>query len=285
MWDNKNKNVSVTPSNQYVIWNIDISEIAYDATLNVEPGCLGIYIVNGQLRSNNPSGRWLINPKKEKRANNQQKLLGVTADKTFIIHCGVGGVAYKDWELNIETTVGAHGDCRVRILDAWTLYKTLGKTDITPDDVDDYVRAKLSELMTTELASVLQNYDYLTITTEQSRIADALREKFRKEVEVVGLELETFALKKIFFNEKYEADRKAAFEKENKRKEDKAQRREEERRQYAEIDALKSLSEINMGNNNGNNNQRVQQSTFCPKCGNKVDGGAMFCPVCGKKLS
>lgn len=281
LFGSKKNSVTVTQNADYVIWDIDISGVAYDTTLNVEAGCFGLYIVNGQLRSNNPAGRWLINPKSEKRDQNKLQLLGVTADKTFLIHCGVGEVPYKDWDMGVETTVGMRGDCKVRILNAWTIYNTLGKSNITSKDIDNYVYSKIAELMKTQLAKVLEKYDYLTITTQQSEVSNVLFEAFREELGKVGLQMEEFSLLGFNFNESYIKGRNEALQKDKEKKEDKQKRREEERQQRAEIEMIKDLASIS---NQPKKEMEAPRTIYCPKCGQKLDGGAAFCPNCGKKL-
>lgn len=281
LFGSKKNSVSVTQNADYVIWDIDISGVAYDTTLNVEAGCFGLYIVNGQLRSNNPAGRWLINPKSEKRDQNKLQLLGVTADKTFVIPCGVGEVPYKDWDLGTETKVGMRGSAKVRILNAWTLYNTLGKSNIKSIDIDNYVHSKIAELMTTQLAKVLEKYDYLTITTQQSEVSNVLFEKFREELGKVGLQMEEFSLEGFHFKDEYVKSRNEALQKDKEKKEDKQKRREEERRQQAEIDMIKDLASIS---NQPKKEVEAPRTTYCPKCGQKLDGNAVFCPNCGKKI-
>lgn len=287
-WNKKGqKKVNVAASDKYVIWNVDVADVEYDTEVCVEPGCAGIYIVNGAMRPKLAAGSvYLINSKKERKDIRSIQLLGVMEGKTFTIHCGVGGVPFKDNLRDRTTTVGAHGDCQVNIFNGWMLYTTLGKKDITAEDVDEYVRGKLSELMTTELALVLQHYNYHTVTSEQSHIADELKYKFEEKLEAVGLQLTSFALKKIFFSDEYVNSIKADEEKEKEMKEAKRERREQERRQNAEIDALKSLAEISMSSAGSAPQPQPQQPQFtvCPKCGSKVDSRTLYCPACGKKL-
>ena len=64
----KIKNVVVSSNETYVIWSENIDEIARDTTLNVEAGCIALYIVNGVLKSINTPGRWLIKSKEEEKS-------------------------------------------------------------------------------------------------------------------------------------------------------------------------------------------------------------------------
>ena len=275
------KSVSINVNDKYVMWEADISNVAFNAEVTIEAGCRGIYLVNGKKDAIFMPGRRRINAKEDKRDKNVYRLIGVCADKSFVVKIGIGGVPYKDWEMNIETTVGGHGDCTVCIQDPYELYTKMGKANVTQEDVDEYIRAKISELLKTELALVLQNCDYFTITTQQSFIASQLIQKFKTELMQIGVDCDNFSLKEIFFPEEYSKARKAKeAENEQKEKEDEA-RRQREREQRAEIDAFNSLNLSNMGNSNSSNSNKTG---FCPACGKKLPADAAFCPDCGKRL-
>lgn len=276
------KSVAINVNDKYVMWEVDISNVAYNAEVTIEAGCRAIYLVNGKKEAILMPGRRRINAKEDKRDKNTLRLIGVCAEKNFVVRIGVGGVPYKDWEMNIETTVGTHGDCSVCIQDPYELYKRIGKSDVTQEDVDEFIRSKISELLKTELALVLQNCDYFTVTTEQSHISSQLIQKFKTELFNVGVDCDNFSLKEIFFPEEYSKARKAKEENDKKRKEEKEQRREREREQRAEIDAFNSLNLSNVGGSNTTNNPT---SGFCPACGSKIPSDAKFCTGCGKKIS
>lgn len=276
--DDKVKNVAINVNDKYVMWEVDISNVAYDAELVVEAGCRGIYLVNGKKDVIFMPGRRRINAKEDKKDGNAYRLIGVCADKNFVVRIGIGGVPYKDWEMNIETTVGGHGDCTVCIQDPYELYTRMGKANITQEDIDDFIRAKISELLKTELALVLQNCDYFTITTQQSFIASQLINKFKTELMQMGVDCENFSLKEIFFPEQYMQERRAKEDQKEERKREREEQRRREQEQQAEIDAFNSMN-FNMVNNSS-----AGKASYCPGCGTKVPSDAGFCPGCGKKL-
>ena len=70
----KVKSVTIKVNNDYVIWNENIEDIVRDATLIVEPGCVGIYIVDGMLKSVNPAGKWLLKSKEEDKKKSALQL-------------------------------------------------------------------------------------------------------------------------------------------------------------------------------------------------------------------
>lgn len=292
----KIKNLVVSPSTEYVIWSQDLENVVKGATLNVEAGCVALYIVNGVLKSINTPGRWVIKNKEECKTNSRLQLVCVNTDKTFNILCGVGNIPYKDEEMNASTVVGAHGECKIRIAQAWSLFGARGKANITAEEIDEYVRLKMCELMTTRLAQVLQNYEYDNIMTQQSTIAADLQTKFSERLNEVGIEVESFAIGGIRFPEEYLSKREEFFAEQRKKKADKERRREEERAQRAEIDNVIALANATQGlNTNANvvpvapanntaNSDANRAIKYCTQCGTKVSRDAAFCPSCGYKF-
>lgn len=292
----KVKEVTISTNDEYVIWNVDVSDVARDATLHVEQGALGIYIVNGATRSVNNAGRWVINSKADEKLGNRIQLVGANADRTYEILCGIGGVPFKDMEINAETVVGAHGECKISVLQPWILCNVLGKTTVKLDDIDTYIRAKLSELMTSSLADVLQKYDYSSINTRLSDISAEMKDKLFDEFEKIGIGIETFSLNGIHFAEDYRQKRTEYFDNVNRKKEEKEARRERERAQRAEIDAINSLVggiQTPSAQANANTAQDLNSNApgvnvpvkYCSRCGMKLSADSVFCSGCGKKLS
>ena len=302
----KIKNLSIAPSSEYVIWSEDLGNIARDTTLIVGAGCVGLYLVNGVLKSINTPGRWLIKSRAEEKEKSALQLICVNTDKTFEVCCGVGNIPFKDFELNYETVVGAHGECKIRISQPWPLYMTFAHAPITAEEVEGYIKLKLSEIMTSRLAEVLQHYDYNNVMTQQSAIADDLTKKFSQSLQDIGIEVVSFALAGIQFNEDYQEQRKNFFDGQNRRKSEKEERRQKEREQRAEIDSIVAIANAtrnlnptvseqpavpSMPINNApsfapqvNNAGNSSEINFCPRCGAKLLRSAIFCPGCGKKL-
>ena len=288
--------VSVNPD--YVIWNENIENATRDAEVIVSPGCLALYLVNGQLRSIlNPGQKWLIKSKEEEKSHSELALLGANIDKTFEVCCGVGNIPFKDFELNFDTVVGAHGECKIRVSQPLILYTTIGHSPVSADEIDAYVKLKLSEIMTTRLAEVLQHYDYNNIMTQQSVIASDLEKRFAQRLNDIGLEIVSFALAGIMFNEEYQEKRKEFFEKQNERKAEKEKRRNEAREQRAEIDNIIAIANAAQNINTAPQAPQApatpsapqapgvnQPVKYCPRCGMKMEQSAIFCPGCGKKL-
>ncbi|MBR2337161.1 MAG: SPFH domain-containing protein [Clostridia bacterium] len=295
----KIRNLTVAPREDYVIWTEDLTNIVRETTLTVSAGCVALYLVNGVIKSINIPGRALIKSKAEDKSNSKLELICVNTDKTFEICCGVGNIPFKDSEINCETVVGAHGECKIRISQPWPLYTTFGHAPISAEEIDSYVKLKLNEIMTTRLAEVLQHYDYSNIMTQQSAIAADLEKRFSQRLNDIGLEVTSFALAGIMFNAEYQEKRREYFEMQNCRQAEKLERRAREREQRAEIDNVIAIANATKNLNTSSNVTPPQPAApvtpppqpqsgarlnFCPRCGTKVDPSAIHCSGCGKKL-
>ena len=170
----KVKKIDVTLNPNYIMWEVNLDNIVRDTLLTVGEGCSALYLVNGSLQSINTSGTWRINTKEEEKSKAQLRLIGVNSDKLYEIMFGVGGIHYKDWELNIETDVGAHGTFRFRMINPWVVFSALGKANITVDDIDEYIIRKVKEQTATQLSNLLQKYDYLSIQTQTEKLSNDL---------------------------------------------------------------------------------------------------------------
>lgn len=288
---NKVKSITISPSDKYVIWEEKLEDLAKDCDLIVSPGCVGLYIVNGALKSLNTPGKWIINTKDEVKDKSNLTLIAVNSDKLFDVFCGVGNIPYHDLDLEIDGTVGAHGECKLRISHAWALFTSLGRTPITAAEIDEFAKAKLVEIMSSQIAAAVSKYSYDDVKAKQSEISAELEKQIGKAIINIGLEVETFSLRGITFSQEYMDKRQAYFENEKKKKEEKRERRENERAQRAELENVISI--VNATKNlapqapaaapeaPARPNHTVR---YCPKCGAQLPADAKFCSVCGEKL-
>lgn len=292
----KIKSITVSTNPNYVIWEEDLTNIVRNTKLVVENGCDALYFVDGKFRNAHGAGSWLIKSKEEDKEQCKLQLICVNRSKTFDVCCGVGNVPFHDLEISYETVVGAHGECKVRIMQAKALYETLGHAPITADEIDEYVKLKLGEIMTTRLAEVLQNYDYNSIMTQQSVIAADLQKQFNKSLEDIGIDIVSFALAGFMFNADYQTARKEYFDKQTRMQEEREAARRREREQRTEIDNIIALTNATANLNvtttptapaqpPQQNNTINRMVKYCPKCGTQVEKAASFCPNCGTKLS
>ena len=294
------KQITVSPNPDYVIWNEDLDNIVRDTEVIIGPGCQAIYMVDGAISCRIVADglRTFIKSKEEEKRKCDLKLICINTGKTFELFVGGGNIPFKDYDLNAETLVGAHGKCNVRVMDAYKLYTTIGHCPITADEIGAYVKLKLSEIMTTRLAEVLQHYDYNNITTQKSSIADDLVKKFSDALYEIGMDITSFAFAGIMFDDEYQEKRQAHFDAENQRKLEKEERRRKEREQRNEIDNIVAIANATKNidvsapaapsapvtppaPNAPGVNQPVK---YCPRCGMKMEQSAVFCPGCGKKL-
>jgi len=152
------------------------------------------------------------------------------------------------------------------------------------------MKLKLGEIMTTTLAEVLQDYNYSTISTQQSDIANTLAKRCSVKLNDIGVQVEDFVLAGIKFSDEFKGQRAAFFEEENRKKDEKTARREKEREQRAEVDMIASIAKATQPSNAGamptpfTQNETNQSIKYCTKCGVKLPGDAAFCSVCGYKF-
>jgi len=278
----KVKNINVALNPQFIMWEVDLANIVRDTSLQVSDGCIALYVVNGMLQSINTPGQWVINTKEEEKSGAKLRLIAVNSDKLYSILCGVGGVPYKDWELNLETQVGAHGTCRFRIINAWAIYTALGKTNVTVDDIDDYIKPQLIEVIRVQLANVLQKYDFSSVQTQVGKMSKDLSDLMVDRFAPLGIEIENFSLEEIFFNEEYKQKRAAAFEYENDMKKAKEMKRERERALRAQAELYTSIKNVVGDGDVEEALEFINRGIICPVCGAKNDIGASVCSKCGK---
>ena len=100
----------------------------------------------------------------------------------FEICCGVGGVPFNDRELEKDTVVGTNADMKLRIKDPWKLYTMMGNRDIAESEINDFLRAKLAEILKTELAKQLQFNTYFTLTAQTGKMSETVAELIKRNV-------------------------------------------------------------------------------------------------------
>ena len=282
----KVRSINISINNDYVIWPVDLEGVVKDAELTVNTGCIGLYIVDGVLKSINVPGRSIINSRDEVKARSSIQLIAINTEKTFDILCGVGAIPFHDDEIGVDAQVGAFGDCRVTISNAWAIYNAIGRAPLTADEVSQYAKAKMLELMRSAIADAIINYDYTDIISKQSDIASVIQKKFGKELINIGVEVTSFALQKIHFNEEYIAQRDEYFRKEKEKQDNKIRRREEERQHQRELETVMAIA--NISNQNpapvAPAAPAANATQFCTKCGTQIPANAKFCSCCGNKI-
>lgn len=276
--------IVVQPNNEKLMWSIDTSRLAYDAELIVNMGCQVLYIVNGSLSNEFDAGKYIINPKKQRRENNIITLVGVNRGRTFSLVWGVGEIPYRDRDSKTETEIGMNGEYTLQLLQPATLYTTFGKTDVLPEDIADRTRSKLAEILKTQLSKKVENYSYINIQSAQGQISEMIQKSFEKEMFKLGFTLESFALKEIYFPEEFKNKRIqdiAKGDEYDNRLSKAAEEKLVRRRQREEMDTMK---EFLKGVNASAAHSEPSADPKCPVCGMLCKAGTLFCPKCGKKL-
>lgn len=281
IFSKKNKSILVSPSNTYGIWNVPVSDIAVNTEVIIDTGCLVSYAVNGQFRNTYEAGnKIVINEKWEHKSITKLALVAANSEKVFEICCGVGGVPFNDRELETDTVVGTNADMKLRIKDPWKLYTMMGNRDIAESEINDFLRAKLAEILKTELAKQLQFNTYFTLTVQTGKMSETVAELIKRNVlDSYGLSMvsNSFALNNFIFQDDYLELRKRAG---NSRAENNIVEEEVKairKRTRAELEAISAIGEASKP-------QAEQTGTKCPKCGVEVKKGTNFCPACGAKI-
>lgn len=276
--------IVVQQDNDKLMWGIDTSLLAYDAKLIVNMGCQVLYIVNGSLSNVFDAGRYIINPKKQRKENNNIALVGVNRGKTFSLVWGVGEIPYRDKDSKTETEIGMNGEYTLQLLQPATLYTSFGKADILPKDVADKTRSKLAETLKTQLSKQLGNYSYMNIQSAQGQISDMIRDAFGKEMFELGFTLAGFALKEIYFPEEFKIGRLQDIAKGDEYEERLRKRDEEKRARRKQMEETDTMKEFLKSVNASGANAEPAADLKCPVCGMVSKAGTLFCPKCGKKL-
>ena len=281
----KVKNINLTLNPDYIMWEVNLENIVRDTLLSVGEGCVALYLVNGNLQSVNTAGTWRINTKEEEKSKAKLRLIGVNSDKLYELMFGVGGVPFKDWELNMETMVGAHGTIKFRIINAWAIYAALGKANVTVEDIDDYIKPKIIEQARVQLSLLLQKYDFLSIQTQVEKLSNALFENLVDKFAPWGIEVQSFTLEEIFFNDEYKNKRKDALDAENARKIAKQERREKARELREDTEAMKAIKGTSNVDEDVSFLVDLLNSKICAVCNTKNSADAKFCSKCGNPLN
>lgn len=274
------REITISPSDEFCIWNVDLSNIAYDCVLNVGAGCQALYIKNGTVAARPYQTRGLINEKKEKREGNKLEVIGVNYDKPINVLFGAGGIQYRDKEdrEGNETVIGICGECMVRINDAWLLYTKFGNKNVTPSEVNDYVRETCGSILGDKLAAVAQKTSYMQLRSQYEILKQTVKPVIADALFAIGLALEgNLALGELCIPDDYIEKRAKAVDGNRDRLKKEEELREKERERQDDLEALRIISK--MGGAGGS----APAKAFCPECGMAVTD-QKFCPRCGKKI-
>ncbi len=281
IFSSKKQTITISIDNEHCIRSIPVEGIGYDTTVIVETGCVGIYVVNGRPRQ--PilePGRYLINDKRERGLISSFALIGANVNKEFEILCGVGGLPYRDPDLDYDAKVGISADMRVHIVNPWELYTAMGNRDLSEREINDYVRGQCISVLQAELTKRLTycTYDMLPAQAEKmgQKVEERLRELFlNKGIRLVDGSL---VLGSFHFDDEYLAMRRRV--QDTKRNVSLAKDEAEIKRQrdLADLEALKNVKDM-FGKRSD-----TAEAALCPICGSPIPAGAASCPNCGRKF-
>lgn len=282
LFSHKTKLITISYDAEHCIRSIPLDNIAYNATVVVETGCIGIYVVNGRMRP--PifePGRYMINDKSERGFISSMGLIAANVDKEFNICSGIGGIPYHDDELNMDAKVGISADMKVRINNPWVFYVALGNRDITEADISEYLRGQCATVLQAELAKRLQYCTYENISTQATKMARDIEDKLQRIFLDKGVELVvgSLVLGNFYFDEQYTEYRRRVQTAKGEAaiaRDEQAAKREKD---MADLEALSRAKAIF-----GRKPDEAPAGNKCPLCGMAVPAGVTVCPNCGKKM-
>lgn len=281
IFSHKTKQITISIDPVYCIRSIPLDNVAYNTTVIVETGCVGIYVVNGRKSPTfRPGTAYMINDKKD-RDIRSMVLIGANVNKEFEVCSGIGGIPYHDADLGVDAKVGISADMKVRINNPWDFYVAMGNKDITEKDINDYLRGQCAAVLQTELSKLLQYCTYENISSQAARMTQKAEEQLQKIFLEKGVELVngSLVLGNFYFDEDYLEYRRRVQTVRGEAaiaKDEEAMRRE---RGMADLEVLGRAKELF-----SRKPDTVPAEKKCPLCGMAVPAGASVCPNCGKKM-
>ncbi len=276
----KNKVINIETNNDYIMWEVDTTDLGYDCILNVPIGVQGIYCENGAVMATFREGQYFnINPKKNKKSNVKIKIIATNSiDHLFEIKLAKTDIPYIDYEdeARILTEVAIQAGCKVMITDPYKLYAQIGNEfrSMTRDDLLDFLWKKLSNSLGSCAAKLLENESYITLTSKIGELSLKITDIFKDVLDGYGIKVFGDAWAESYFQDEYVAQRKQNLIDKAKVRTEKEKIREKMRINREEAEIINSLN-IASSNN---------MEKKCPHCNLSVAFDAKFCAKCGKKI-
>jgi ribosomal protein L40E len=276
MFGKKVKEITIQPSNEFCVWNVNLDKIAYNCKLNVGAGCQAIYIKNGNVAARPYQTRGLINEKKEKKLNNRLQLIAVNFDKIFDIYFG-NCITYRDDKGKVinDARIGINGQIKTRLTDAWVLYKKLGNKDLTAEYINDVIREVIANIACNVVASYHESHTFGQLEAIKSKIEQETLDKIDKALGDYGMCTDGGFVLNIVLPEESKKVIAAANEEEKALEKEKRQKREEADSRMQDMMLMREISKMG---------EKKAKACVCPNCNAQIPEGTVFCPKCGSKI-
>lgn len=272
---NKAKEILVNHNDDYCIWEIDLSNIDYDCTVNVGPSCAAVYVVNGRPCGVGYQQRFLINERSSRRENNIIRLIGVNLDSDCTIYWG--GKTQFTGRDKIVYTIGIHGSFCIQIDDPWEVYRRKGHS-MTNRDISAEYEPMVTTLLIDKFNEIANKYSPTEVRAKFAECRDEVKHEIQKLLAEGGMKMAV--PDKWYLGEPVIPEEYIKYQKANDAKKQEQNVREDE------MMFIRSLSDYRPVAPAVTAATAVKTEKICPHCGlSDIEAGIKYCPRCGEKLS
>lgn len=270
----KVKEISVNHNDDYCLWEIDLSNIDYDCTVNVDSGCAALYIVNGRLCGTAYQQRFMINERDKRRENNNIKLIGVNLDSAWELRWG-GETQFAGRD-KIVYTIGIRGSFHIQIDDPWEVYRRKGHS-ITTGDISEEYRKTVKTLMINKLNELANKYSPTEVRGKFDECENVCKQEIESKLANGGMKMavpDMWHLEDPVISDKY-IERQIAND----------AKKQEQNAREDEMMFIRSFSNCRPAAAATTAATAIKTEKSCPHCGlSDIEAGIKYCPRCGKKL-
>lgn len=276
--------MKINPKSDQLVWKENTKWLCNNAKLTVSMGCEAVSLINGAFERIYTPGIYTVNEKSRKKEIETFELYGINKLQRFAVEWGVGKVPYMDRVFDLSCEVGAHGQMEISVARSQKLMTVFGVgTPVTPDMVKEKVIPQLFGYAQNQLAGLLEEYDYYTVTKGLEKFSDALQKKAEQILEEYGIILESFEVSSFHFSDDYQEEVQRILKERREREAITSEDRRRMREERKKDDELKRVGELLKNINIGFRNVAVaeEKSAVCGKCGKPKLTDAHYCPYCG----
>lgn len=267
--------IVVANLNDCVIYKIDVDTetIAKDATINVSAGSQAYIYVDGKASGTYQPGKHALDLKKQKKEGSNIYVLAANRDNAFTMLFGIGNVPFNDRKVKRNVPVGIRGEVRCKIIDPQKLFEEYGTSTakVTADNISDRMFGKFREVLVSEFASKLDEYDFNTLSTSVSELSQVIHDKLFPELNNNGIMLVSCSISEPYFPENYINER-------NQLLADKERELTIGNQKKTDEDVISDIFR------NKPKREEAEKVIICPFCKAENEANARYCNICGRKI-